>query len=54
MARGISLRAESKPICLHGIFVVPKNEGGGQSMVDCSKPVSLSVNNFMKGVAPLV
>ena len=52
MSRGILLKSESKPTCVHSIFVVPKDDGGGRSMVDCSKLVSFSINSFTKGVAP--
>ena len=38
------------PICTHGVFVVPKQDGGGRVVVDCSKPKNNSVNNSTKFV----
>ena len=35
---GILTRPESAPTCVHGIFVVIKDGGGGRSIIDCSKP----------------
>ena len=32
--------------------MVPKDEGGGRSVVGCSKPAEISVNNCTMGVAP--
>ena len=37
-------------MCTHGIFCIPKDGGAGRSIVDCSKPNELSVNNFTEEV----
>ena len=34
------------PTCVHDIFWVPKDGGGGRTIVDCSRPDGASVNNF--------
>ena len=35
----------STPNCIHDVFVVPKDGGGGRVVVDCSRPKEFSVNN---------
>lgn len=38
---------ENKPKCVHGIFAIPKPDGGVRAIVDCSKPENCSVNNYV-------
>lgn len=49
---GLLIEVDKPPACVHGIFVVPKDDGGGRTVIDCSKPDSGSVNNYTAGVAP--
>ena len=38
---------QNAPQCTHGIFSIPKSNGVGvRTIIDCSKPYNLSVNNF--------
>ena len=39
-------RVTDTPRCIHDVFVVPKEEGGGRVVVDCSRPKCLSINNY--------
>ena len=41
---------EAVPICTHDVFVVPKGDGGGRVVVDCSRPKHVSVNNSTDSV----
>lgn len=45
LGAGIVTRVDTPPDCVHGIFVVPKDGGGGRSVVDCSRPEGASVNS---------
>ena len=38
------------PTCTHDVFVVPKGDGGGGVVVDCSRPKHVSVNNSTDSV----
>ena len=38
------------PLCVHDVFVVPKGDGGGRVVVDCSRPRNKSVNNYTESV----
>lgn len=42
---------DSRPTCVHDIFCIPKDGGGGRSIVDCSEPEGESVNNFTDQVS---
>ena len=48
---GIITRVEGPPQCVHGIFVVPKDDGSGRTVVDCSRPRDNSVNTAVSEVA---
>lgn len=48
---GMVSRVVEPPSCIHGIFVVPKDDGGGRSVVDCSRPIGESVNGATKTIA---
>ena len=39
------------PQCVHNIFCVPKDDGGGRAIVDCSRPRGSSVNDFTDAVS---
>ena len=39
------------PQCIHGVFVVPKDDGGGRSVIDCSRPRGKSVNEATGTIA---
>lgn len=47
---GIVTKVDTPPQCIHGIFVVPKDDGGGRAVVDCSRPYGSSVNNATESV----
>ena len=49
--RGCISIVDTAPKCTHDIFCVPKEGGGGRSIVDCSKPMDTSVNNYVDEVA---
>ena len=51
LAAGMISEVEEEPTCIHAMFVVPKDGGGGRVVVDCSKPKSSSVNNATSSVA---
>ena len=48
---GMLTVVKDRPRCTHGIFVVPKDDGGGRAVVDCSKPDDVAVNNFTSEVS---
>ena len=48
---GVISVVDEPPMCIHGVFVVPKDGGGGRSVVDCSKPYGESVNSATATVA---
>ena len=39
------------PDCIHNLFCVPKDDGDGHTIVDCSKPLNKSVNQYIKTIA---
>ena len=49
--RGCISVVDEAPTCVHDIFCIPKEGGGSRSIVDCSKPSELSVNNYVDEVA---
>lgn len=51
IASGCVAVVDCRPTCLHDIFCIPKDGGGGRSIVDCSKPDGRSVNSFTDRVA---
>ena len=46
LASGNISEISSKPVCTLVIFVVPKDDGGGRVVVDCSWPEADSVSKF--------
>ena len=49
--QGILSVVKEPPACIHGVFVVPKDDGGGRAVVDCSQPPDRSVNNYTASVS---
>ena len=49
--RGCISVVDQAPPCVHNIFCVPKDDGGGRAIVDCSRPKGRSVNDFTDTVA---
>ena len=49
--RGLLSRVQAPPDCVHSLFVVPKDGGGGRIVIDCSKPKGRSVNSATSTVA---
>ena len=49
--RGCISVVDQPPTCVHNIFCVPKEDGGGRAIVDCSRPAGESVNLFTDAVA---
>ena len=52
LAAGAISKVDYKPICTHNVLCIPKGSGGGLwGIVDCSKPIKRSVNNFVDEMA---
>ena len=45
ISRGCISVVDHPPPCVHNIFCVPKDDGGGRAIVDCSRPRGSSVND---------
>ena len=45
ISRGCISFVDDRPSCVHDLFCVPKENGRGKAIVDCSKPLGRSVNN---------
>ena len=39
--------SETKPRCIHSLGAVPKSDGRLRPITDCSRPETISINNFM-------
>ena len=44
-------RTNRLPTCSHNPFVIPKTTGGFRTIIDCSRPLGKSVNNFVSEIA---
>ena len=47
---GVLSEVKGPPQCIHGMFVVPKDDGGGRTVINCSKPEGKCFNNHTKPV----
>ena len=52
LGSGMLSIVEDVPTCVHSLFVVPKDGGGGRLVIDCSKPKGQLVNSSTDTVAP--
>ena len=52
--QGIINVTRNKPTCLHDFVCVPKEDGKGRTIVDCSKPKGESVNNHGDKVSVII